>query len=478
MPDSRPFARPWWVMWLLAGVSGCGAGRSEMPENLPRTALVGPAAPGTAPDAGRHPAVDAAEAEALRTLHEVARVRELPARGPVNAETLGQDAMVSLVREQLDREVPVPAIEASTDMLFGFGIVASGFDLKKSLLDLMTAELAGFYDPVKKTLFVSQSLQGPERVATLSHELVHALQDQHYNLRGLISYREDASDAQTALHALAEGDATSAMMDYMLLGRGMRATDLPEEGILLQAQGVMAADPRAARVPAIVKRSVIASYADGLPFVHWARRRGGWRAVDDVWKSPPDSTEQLLHPEKYAAREAALTVPVPLPPPGTSVPLVYRDVQGEQAVRLLLEEWMPMKAARAAASGWGGDRLAVYADADRTFVAWHVRYDDAPAAERGFQAFARGILRKAEEPPNPGASSDWVTPEEGRRAARSGKVCQLRPIRGNFAAVRQGVGIAVVAGPFMRRGRAGAVGVQGADCATALRWAGSIVTQR
>jgi hypothetical protein len=429
-------------------------------------------------DAGSHPAVDAAEVEASRTLHEVARVRELAARGPVKAETLGQDAMVSLVREQLDREVPVTAIEASTDMLFGFGIVRASFDLKQSLLDLMTAELAGFYDPVKKTLFVSQSLQGPMRVATLSHELVHALQDQHYNLRGLIAYREDASDAQTALHALAEGDATSAMMDYMLRDRGMRATDLPEDGILLQAEGVMAADPRAARVPAIIKRSVIASYADGLPFVHWARRRGGWRAVDDAWRSPPISTEQLLHPEKYVAREAALTVPVPLPPPGSGVPVVYRDVQGEQAVRLLLEEWMPMKAARMAAGGWGGDRLAVYANDERTFVAWHIRYDDAAAAERGFQAFARGILRKAEDPPEPGTSGDWVTPAEGQRAARSGKVCQLRHSRGSFAAVRQGVGIAVVAGPFRRRGRPTAASVPGADCTTAVRWATSIVAQR
>jgi hypothetical protein len=472
----RPCARSLSALALLVGALGCGAGRSEMPENLPPTPLAGRVE--STRDAGAGASTEArAEAEAQRTLHDVARIRELAARGPVNAETLAQDAMVSLVREQLDREVPQPAIDASADMLFGFGIVGADFDLKQSLLDLMTAELAGFYDPVKKTLFLSESLQGPERVATLSHELVHALQDQHYNLRSLIAYREDASDAQTALHALAEGDATSAMMDYMLQSRGMRATDLPEEGILLQAQGVMAADPKAARVPGIIKRSVIASYADGLPFVHWARRAGGWAAVDAAWKSPPVSTEQLLHPEKYVRREPPLVVPVPVAPPGSSAAPVYRDVQGEQALRLLLEEWVPMKVARDAANGWGGDRLAVYTKDGQSRVAWHVRYDDAAAAERGFQALARGVLRQG-EPPQPGATPSWVPAVEGERAAKRGNVCQPRHSRGIFAAVRQGPGIAVVAGPFKRRGQVSATDARQGDCASALRWAASIVAQR
>lgn len=462
---------------LLPVALACGARRSETPEPLPPTPLVGGVTP--AADAGAGPSAAArTEAEAQRTLQVVARLRELPVRGPVNAETLAQDAMVSLVREQLDREVPEPAIEATRDLLFGFGIVAADFDLKQSLLDLMTAELAGFYDPVKKTLFVSESLQGPERDATLSHELVHALQDQHYDLRGLIAYREDASDAQTALHALAEGDATSAMMDYMLQGRGLRATDLPEQGIVMQAQGVMAADPKAARVPGIIKRSVIASYADGLPFVHWARRAGGWAAVDAAWKSPPVSTEQLLHPDKYAARELPVPVAVPVPPPGLTVPPAFKDVQGEQALRLLFEEWVPMKVAQEAARGWGGDRLAVYSDGVQSRVAWHIRYDDAPAAARAFQVVARGILRQSEEPTEPGTTPQWVPAEEGLRAARRGNVCQLRHIRGIFAAVRQGKGIAVVAGPFARRGQASAGRQARDDCPAALRWAGSIVAQR
>ena len=156
---------------LLAGALGCGASASKAPESLPSTPLAGPS--GSAPDAGTRTSTEArAEAETQRTLHEVARIRELAVRGPVDAETLAQHAMVALVREQLDREVPQPAIDATADLLFGFGIVGADFDLKQSLLELMTAELAGFYDPVKKTMFLSDSLQGPERVATLSHELV------------------------------------------------------------------------------------------------------------------------------------------------------------------------------------------------------------------------------------------------------------------------------------------------------------------
>ncbi|HMJ12943.1 MAG TPA: hypothetical protein VK524_16085 [Polyangiaceae bacterium] len=463
---------------LLTGAQACSAARTEA--ERPNRGAESAARPNPAStlDAGAsRTAPSAADTEVQRALEQVAVVRELAVRGSVNAEILAQAAMVQRVREQLDREVPKPAIEASTDMLFGFGIVRHDFDLKQSLLDLMTTQLAGFYDPVTTTMYMSLNLEGPEREATLSHELVHALQDQHYDLRGLIAYREDASDAQTALHALAEGDATSAMMDYMLRGRGLRATDVPTDGILMQAESVMAADAKAAAVPGIIKRSVIASYADGLPFVHWARRRGGWQAVDAAWKSPPLTTEQLLHPEKYAAREPPLAVPVPLPSPSGPTRLGFRDVQGEQALRLLLEEWMPMKAARDAAAGWGGDRLAVYSDGTQTAVAWHIRYDDAASAERGLLAVARGILRKSEDPPSPGEAPDWISREEALRAVKLGKVCRQRHRRGIFAAVRHGSDIALVAGPFSSSRGQPLTSTNRRDCAEMLRWASGVAAQ-
>ncbi len=220
------------------------------------------------------------------------------------------------------------------------------------LLDVMRSELLGFYEPREKTMFLGGDVRGQELDATLWHELVHALQDQHYGLGKLLHFRDDAGDWQSAVHALAEGDATSAMIDGLFAEKGVHAPDLPDS--VMDLQGALAAGA-ALPVPAIVKRSVVAPYLDGLAFVNALRRRGGWAAVAVAWQRLPASTEQILHLDKYDAQEAPEPLAA-LPPPALGPTRIdYSDVYGEETLRILFEEWMPARAAREAASGWAGD---------------------------------------------------------------------------------------------------------------------------
>lgn len=466
---------------LVAGMAlgGCAGGHSSPPiapaaSSVPTVSPVPPSSQVSAQQGAGQSAAARPGLENLavrRALQQMATLRELPAKNDVLAQIIGREQMVDRVKQQLRREVPPGVVEATSKMLYGFGVVGANFDLERSLLDLMSAELAGFYEPADKTLYLLEDLVGPEREATLSHELVHALQDQHYNLSKLIAYREDGSDEQTAVHALAEGDATSAMMDAMLAPRGLHATDASDDLIALQARGVMEANPRAASVPAVMRRSILSSYTDGLPFVHWLRRHGGWAAVNNAWQSPPQTTEQLLHPEKFLAREPGLTVAVPSAPPAGPTQLAYRDVQGEQSVRLLLEEWVPAKTAAEAAAGWGGDRLAVFSDGSLSAVAWHIRYDDEALARRALVSFARGVLRPEEAVANVRVSP--VARVDAEKALKHDGVCRKRAQRGNFAALRHAAEIVLIAGPF--RISDGVAPNQ--DCRMTLAWAAEIAKQ-
>ena len=166
--------------------------------------------------------------------------------------------------------------------------------------------------------------------------------------------------------------------------------------------------------------------------VNGLRRSGGWAEVDRIWKNPPKTTEQLLHPDKLAKREPAEPIPVPAAPPGGPSDAIYRDILGEQSVRLLFEEWMPRKVAMESASEWAGDRVVVLRDGKRFALGWHLRYDTPPAAERGLQAFVRGVLQK----PEGGGADNRVSPEAAAKAAKSGSVCRERPNAGPFAVVR------------------------------------------
>jgi len=363
-------------------------------------------------------------------------------------------------------------VKASGEILFALGAVPASFDYRRGLLQVMRAELLGFYEPHEKTMFLGGDLHGQELDATLWHELVHALQDQHYGLEKLLAWSDDAGDWQGAVHALAEGDATSAMIDALFAEKQLRAPDMPDS--VLDLQSALAAGS-VQQVPAIIKRSVVAPYLDGLSFVNALRRRGGWPAVAGAWQRLPTSTEQILHLEKYDANEA----PEALPPLAASASgpgqATYSDVYGEQSLRVLFEEWMPARAARAAARGWAGDRVTAFSDGTLTSVAWHIRYDTSAAATAGLRAFARGVLAPEDSGLDArGRLSDFVSAAEAERATKSGQVCRERHTRGPFAVLRSGRELAVTLGPFRRNSDSA---LSEGQCAAALSWAAALTTQ-
>ena len=111
-------------------------------------------------------------------------------------------------------------IEGTKELLFSLNLTRADFDYFASLLLLYGTQLAGFYDPQAKEMVLLDDLGVEAQEATLWHELVHALQDQHYDLQKLTKWSADRGDAVSAAQSFAEGDATSAMMDVMLLPRG------------------------------------------------------------------------------------------------------------------------------------------------------------------------------------------------------------------------------------------------------------------
>lgn len=400
-----------------------------------------------------------AERAVARALDDAARVRELEAKAPVKSVVISRRDMEKKVRDSIQREIPGEVVRAEGDMLIAFGVVPPNFDYVETTVELMTAELAGYYEPLDKTMYLAADLGAEERQATLAHELVHALEDQHYDLKPILDYRPDASDIQSAVHALAEGDAMSAMLDELLEPQGKRAIDLPESLIAIQARAAAQFSKSTKDVPDVLKRSLIAPYVDGLAFVHFLRRRGGWKEVDRAWEHLPESTEQVLHPEKFLAHEAPLVVDIPEPPPGGPSTVALHDVVGEQTLRELFEEWLPRQPAASAAADWGGDRVAVFHEDDRVAVAMHVRYDSDAAAGRGFAATRKGIEAAAA-----GSTRNTKTSE-----------CAERADRGPFLTAERNRDVVVVAGPYrLREGGPSSA----SSCQAAAAWAARILGQR
>lgn len=452
------------ALGLLAGVAllGAGCGGSAPPPGAVPIAEPEPTRPSDEPSAAEKSGEgerkeDLLSAEARRqvaqALARVADVRGLSIKGEIASRVLDREALLDRVREHVATEVPAEVIEGQGEMLVALGLVPAGFDYPGAIFRLLESQLAGFYEPREKAMYLAGDLGGEAAKATLAHELVHALQDQHWDLAPRLAYKPGGGDEQSAVHALAEGDATSAMMDVLLRDAGRSALDLPEAAFALEAEMSVMAGAELGEIPRVLRASLVAPYVDGLKFVHDLRRRGGWAAVDAAWLSPPKSTEQLLHHDKYEAKEPPEPMPAP-PPPGEGWVAMHDDVLGEQGLRIVLEEWAPKRVARVAAAGWGGDRAILFrqvAEGGPTFaMLWHLRFDGG--AKRDAEA------REAFE---------VLASVTGQRP-RGDRLCAERPGIGTRAVLRSGRDVVVAAGPY--RHADGHLDPQ-AGCAETLRWA-------
>ncbi|HLW95858.1 MAG TPA: hypothetical protein VKS25_10800, partial [Solirubrobacteraceae bacterium] len=282
-----------------------------------------------------------------------------------------------------------------------------------------SAPPAARYDAATSTLLVPSFLPLGAQRATLVHEIAHAVADQRFGLRrflGLVPERGPRldGDAARARLALVEGDAVLT---------GLELGDPRENFLGAHALGALAARLRGASQGASLDPSPGSSqdrsgegapswfvqlgeftHVDGLLFVARVRAHRAWSAVDALWSDPPDSSEQILHPEKYDACEPAIAVDESALPAlaGFGHP-VASDVLGELVVRTWLESALPPEIAARAAAGWGGDRAGLYAPTPAASVAdggaaeplaplaWLTVWDDAAEAD-DFARAARQVL--------------------------------------------------------------------------------------
>jgi hypothetical protein len=321
------------------------------------------------PSRARHVAELMQAAEKYRGLH---------ARATVPAGSLSPRRLRAEIIESMPEDYPPAELRALEVSLKAFGLIPETMDLRRYLPDLLSSQVAGFYDPDRKFLALVDLPRGGKRGmpdnsedVTLVHELTHALQDQAFDLRRFED-PDPLSDGGTARTALVEGDATLTMLDFSL---GASLETLPGVDAVLTT---MQQDPEKlvdsspdlpgaremAAAPPWIRDTLVFSYFQGAAFCVSARRRGGQALLDYAFTTdPPRSTEQILHPEKWHTRRDD-PILLKLPDLAAELPGYRKAAEGEMgelSLRIFLREGLkdPERANRAAA-GWGGDRFAVF----------------------------------------------------------------------------------------------------------------------
>ena len=159
-------------------------------------------------------------AEVTTVLPELAERSGLTLLRPVRAELRSRDELEAFLAERLDEELPAAEAEGLRDAYAMLGLVPHDLDLRQLLLSVYGEQVAGFYDPRSKTLFVMDDQDGATRETVLVHELVHAIQDQTTRLDS-ITAKERGNDRQLAAQAAIEGHATLIMFEQIMTQQGL-----------------------------------------------------------------------------------------------------------------------------------------------------------------------------------------------------------------------------------------------------------------
>jgi hypothetical protein len=271
-----------------------------------------------------------------------------------------------------------------------FGMIPDSLNLRKFLVDLLTEQIVGYYDPKTKVLYVVSGSPPEAASITITHELVHALQDQYINLDSMQKI-EGQNDRQSAAQAVFEGQAVYEQIAAMLGGSNV-AVNLPGgwdrvREMIRENQSSM---PVFASAPIVIQETLIFPYLSGAEFVRNFKERNPGK---ELYKDMPVSTEQILHPSAYFGKRDAPT-DITLPPLAGVTP-TYQNTLGEFETRLFLFQHLKdQNEAVRGATGWDGDRYELFNTAGGQGIVWVTVWDSAVDASEFFDLANQAVQKR------------------------------------------------------------------------------------
>jgi hypothetical protein len=392
-------------------------------------------APGTAQNA-------AIVSTTAAVLKETSELRELAVLKAVKSGAQSRADIERMIIRNLDTDTTPAEMHAAEMVLKGFGLAPQAFEYRPFLIKLLKEQVAGYYDPKAQQFYLADWIELDGQKPVMAHELTHALQDQHFNLKRFDKWPKGDSDAELAAHALIEGDATLAMTLYMAKNPMVALAFIRSLG----AQGI--ATEQYNQAPRALRESLLFPYEEGLAWSTQVYKRGGWDAVSKAFTKLPQSSEQILHADKYFSYEAPQKVTLPEFKSilGPTWKRIDYDVNGEWGCYLILDEYLNKAAvSKKASEGWGGDRFALYETGKpgEIFIAQLTAWDTPLDAKEFFDAYAERTVWRyadAQELKSTGDRREWQT--------SSGVVAM--ELRGSRVAIFEGIPSSTDANALLR----------------------------
>jgi hypothetical protein len=405
--DRIPHHRIWalFLAWTwLAAAATAFAQQSTVPGN--------PAGPTAATQSDFAAGAD-------QVLGQMSEITGLKLRTPLKKSLRTREQIRAYVVQEMNEDKNPAERYAGQRSAEAFGLLPKGFDLDKFMIELLTEQIAGLYDPKAHEFYVADWIPIGDQKMVMAHELTHALEDQHFQIEAWVKAARPNDDAELAREAVLEGSAMAAMVDYLLQGTGRSLGDLPDidPSMLI---GDMESTPMLKQAPSFLKDALLFPYLDGLNFSAAVLKPAGWSALAGIFAKPPVSTQQILHPALYRSGKAASPVSLPSMEKavGPDWAKLEDNIMGEFGWKEVLKQFLGEQKATPLSEAWDGDRYAVYEQRQtkRLLLITRVRLAAAEQGERFFAAYSEALGKKHVKRTEAASQRDFLafdTPDGG-----------------------------------------------------------------
>jgi hypothetical protein len=318
-------------------------------------------------------------------LASVSEITGMKVLRPVPRALITREKIREYIEKRIAEAVKPEEIRGQELLLKKLGFVGADFDLKAQTVDLLTEQAAAFYDFKQKKLFLATWTPSAMQDVALVHELAHALADQHFNLQKFVEKSGEDDDAATARGAVVEGQASWVMTEYMLKQAGRSLKESPElaRGPADAVAEAAKAFPVFGAAPLYLQETLLFPYTRGLPFQQAVLDKLGRDGFAEVFRRPPVSSQQIVHPELYFQK----VVPSKPSLRAAALPKGYKKILegtlGELDHQILLRQFIGAEEANKLAPRWRGSRYALWESApkDRTVLYYVAEWErEADAA--------------------------------------------------------------------------------------------------
>ncbi len=353
-----------------------------------------PSFPGSAASSAKAPS----KSEIQKILTELTSITGLKASHPVESAVMSRDDLKQYLAGKIRDEVKPEQIHAEEITLKKFGFVPNDFDLETTTIELLTEQAAAFYDFQRKKLYLLSGSNDLTQYPALVHEVAHALADQHFNLEKFIN-RASQDDGEMARMAVMEGQATWIMMEAVSKRMGFSLTNNPESGNYFAAQvAEMSAGqfPVFEKAPLYLRETLLFPYVNGMKFQNAVYHKLGRPSFEVVFRHPPVSTQQILHPQLYFDQVAPVRVKAPDLKDAGDYRKLAEGVVGELDYSILLRQYAGEETASRIAPHWKGSQYRIYEHkADKSAVlSCLVEWDSPEAAAQFLDAYRKVMQGK------------------------------------------------------------------------------------